>query len=83
MILTLMKMTVRYLHNHSSPQPLRDETYRYSIGELKLSAEAHFFGELKLPSSQTMLISHCRRKHCSFAIPLGQGRSISVLAFDT
>ena len=31
---------------------------------LKFSAEAHSFGELKLPSSQTMLISHCRRKRC-------------------
>ena len=38
------------------------------LGELKLSAEAHSFGELKLPLSQTMLISHCRRKHCSSAM---------------
>ena len=28
---------------------------RHSFREIKLSAEAHSFGELKLPSSQTML----------------------------
>ena len=33
-----------------------------------VEALRHSFGELKLPSSQTMLFSHCRRKHCSFAM---------------
>ena len=54
----------------STPQSLRDRALRDSFGELKLGAKAHSSGEINLPSSQPMLISHWRRKQCyGFALP--------------
>ena len=40
----------------------------YSFVNITVGADAHSFGKLKLPSSQTMLVSHCCCKQRFFRV---------------
>ena len=51
----------------------------HSSGEINHGAEAHSSGEINLPSSQTMLVSHCRRKRCYGFAPSPQRVEVLLL----